>query len=140
MMVRWRSPNSARRWAPRAVIVSNISLMVVIALVVGQNVSTLADAFAAGIVPVIVATVVFALVLGWLAGGPGRPTRAAVALVTGVRANAVALGIGRTSFPSIPAVSVSVVAFGVVSALLPLAVALAVRRVLSPSDHEASLA
>jgi len=137
MMVRRRSPGSARRWAPRAIVVSNISLIVVIALVVGQNVSTLADAFAAGIVPVIVVTVVFALVLGWLAGGPGRPTRAAVALVTGVRANAVALGIGRTSFPSIPEVSVAIVAFGVASALVPLAVALAARRVVSPSAHEA---
>ncbi|MGH8840068.1 MAG: bile acid:sodium symporter family protein [Jiangellaceae bacterium] len=101
MMVRWRSPGSARRWAPRVVIVSNMSLMVVIALVVGQNVSTLADAFAAGIVPMIVVTVGFALVLGWLAGGPGRPTRAAVALVTGVRANAVALGrYPRSASPS----------------------------------------
>jgi BASS family bile acid:Na+ symporter len=137
MLVRARSPGSARRWAPRAIIVSNISLVVVIALVVGLNISTLADAFAAGIVPVIVVTVVFALVLGWLAGGPGRPTRAAVALVTGVRANAVALGIGRTSFLSIPEVSVAIVAFGVVSALVPLAVALAARRVVSPSAQEA---
>jgi BASS family bile acid:Na+ symporter len=136
MLVRWRSPGLAGRWAPRATIVSNISLIAVIALVVGQNISALADAFAAGIVPVIVVTVAFALVLGWLAGGPGRPTRAAVALVTGVRANALALGIGRASFP-VPEVSVAIVAFGVFSALLPLAVALAARRVLSPSVQEA---
>jgi len=67
MLVRGRSPGAARRWAPRAIIVSNISLVVV-----------------------------FALMLGWLAGGPGRPTRAAVALVTGVRANALALGTPAT--------------------------------------------
>ncbi len=34
-------------------------------------------------------------VLGWLAGGPSRSTRAAVVPVTGVRANALALGTGR---------------------------------------------
>ncbi|MGH2395341.1 MAG: bile acid:sodium symporter, partial [Candidatus Limnocylindria bacterium] len=138
MLVRARSPGSARRWAPGAIIVSNISLVVVIALVIGQNLSTLADAFAAGITPVIVTAVVFALVLGWLAGGPDRSTRAVVALVTGVRANALALGIGRASFPSAPEVSVAIVAFGVFSALLPLAAALAARRMLSQSVREAT--
>jgi bile acid:Na+ symporter, BASS family len=138
MATRTRWPHSARRWAARAIVLSNVLLIVVIVLVVGRNLSPLAVAFAAGIVPVVLLAVAAALVLGWLAGGPARPTRVAVALVTGVRANALALGIARTSFPTVPAVSVAVVTYGVMSALLPLAVAAAARWVLSPSAQEAT--
>jgi BASS family bile acid:Na+ symporter len=138
MATRTRWPRAARRFAPMAIVLSNVLLVVVIVLVVGRNVSTLAEAFAAGIVPVVLLAVAAALVLGWLAGGPARPARAAVALVTGVRANALALGIARTSFVTVPAVSVAVVTFGVVSALLPLAVAVAARWALSPSAQEAT--
>ncbi|HEX6577421.1 MAG TPA: bile acid:sodium symporter [Jiangellaceae bacterium] len=138
MATRTRWPQSAQRWAPRAIVLSNVLLVVVIVLVVGRNVSTLREAFAAGIVPLVLLAVAAALVLGWLAGGPARATRAAVALVTGVRANALALGIARTSFSTVPAVSVAVVTYGVMSALLPLAVALAARWVLSPSAQEAT--
>lgn len=138
MATRTRWPQSAQRWAPRAIVLSNVLLVVVIVLVVGRNVSTLREAFAAGIVPLVLLAVAAALVLGWLAGGPARATRAAVALVTGVRANALALGIARTSFSTVPAVSVAVVTYGVMSALLPLAVAVAARWVLSPSAQEAT--
>jgi BASS family bile acid:Na+ symporter len=138
MAMRTRRPHSARRWAARAMALSNVLLVVVIVLVVGRNLATLAEAFAAGIVPAVLLAVAAALVLGWLAGGPARPTRAAVALVSGVRANALALGIARTSFPTVPAVSVAVVTYGVISALVPVAVAVAARWVLSPSAQEAS--
>lgn len=70
-----------------------------------------------------------ALGLGWLAGGPTRETRAAAALVTGVRANAVALAIASTSFPDRPDVRAGVVVFALFSITLPLvAAALAGRR------------
>jgi hypothetical protein len=66
--------------------------------------------------------------LGWLLGGPARPTRAATSLVTGVRANAPALAIAQASFPSRAAVSVAIVAFAMFSILVPVLVAIVIGR------------
>ena len=43
------------------------------------------------------------------------------ALVTGIRANGLALAIAQASFPARPAVRAAVATFGVVSVMLPVA-------------------
>ena len=66
---------------------------------------------------------------GAAAGGPpGRPTRAATSLVTGVRANGPALAIAQASFPSLAAVSMAIVAFAMFSVLLPVSFAIVAGR------------
>ena len=65
-----------------------------------------------------------ALTLGWLAGGPDRETRGAAALVTGIRANALALTVAASSFPDRPEVRAGIVVFAVFSITVPLVAAL----------------
>jgi len=80
--------------------------------------------------------VLLALLLGWLLGGPARPTRAATSLVTGVRANGPALAVAQASFASLAAVTVAIVTFGMFSILLPVLFAIVAGRTAQP--HEPS--
>lgn len=66
--------------------------------------------------------------IGWLCGGPGRPTRKALALTSASRNAAVALVIASKNFPATPAVS-TVIAFGLFSILGSLACAFLLNRV-----------
>jgi BASS family bile acid:Na+ symporter len=52
--------------------------------------------------------------LGWACGGPGKPSRKALATTTATRNIAVGLVIATSSFPTTPAVT-AVVAYGLVS-------------------------
>lgn len=54
--------------------------------------------------------------LGWLAGGPGRENRKAMALTTCVRNNGAGLVIATGAFPGTPAVTVAVV-YGLIGVL-----------------------
>lgn len=104
---------------------SNVALAVVIASVVVRD----ADAVGASVgdlVPLVACVaVVAALGLGWLAGGPEPSTRTTAALVTGIRANGVALAVVAASFADRPDVRSGVVVFSVFSVTLPLAAAVA---------------
>ena len=92
MAVRARRPPTAARLAQLAVPLSTIGLLGVIAIVLARYAHIVLDAFGA-VGPAAVTAVLLALLLGWLLGGPARPTRAATSLVTGVRANGPALAI-----------------------------------------------
>jgi bile acid:Na+ symporter, BASS family len=118
MAVRARRPLTAVRLAQWAAPLSTVGLLVVIAVVVARHAGIVVDAFAAVGAAVLLA-LLLALLLGWLLGGPARPTRAATSLVTGVRANGLALAIAQASFPALAAVSVAIVAFGIFSILPP---------------------
>jgi BASS family bile acid:Na+ symporter len=127
MVIRARWPVTARRLAGWAPPLSTVGLVVVIALVLARHVGLVAEAFGAVGLAAVTAVLV-ALVLGWLLGGPARSTRAATSLVTGVRANGLALAIAQASFPALAAVSVAIVAFGMFSILLPVLVAIVIGR------------
>ena len=127
MAVRARRPLAAVRLAGWAAPLSTVGLLVVIAVVVARQADIVVDAFAA-VGPAAVTAVLLALLLGWLLGGPARPTRAATSLVTGVRANGPALAIAQATFPSLAAVSVAIVAFGMFSILLPVLFAVVIGR------------
>jgi hypothetical protein len=69
--------------------------------------------------------VAVALVVGWIVGGPPRDRRVATSLVTGVRANAVAIALASTVLSADPAVLVGVIVAGVASTSLSILVAVA---------------
>jgi BASS family bile acid:Na+ symporter len=127
LAVRASRPATARRLARWAPPLSTVGLVVVIAVVLARYAPIVAEAF--GVVgPTAVTAVLVALGLGWLLGGPTRPTRASTSLVSGVRANGPALAIAQASFPSLAAVSVAIVAFGTFSILLPVLFAMVIGR------------
>jgi BASS family bile acid:Na+ symporter len=127
MAVRARRPATAALLAQLAAPLSTIGLLVVIAIVLARYASIVLDAFGA-VGPAALTAVLLALLLGWLLGGPARPTRAATSLVTGVRANGPALAIAQASFAALPAVSVAIVVFGTFSILLPVSFAIVAGR------------
>jgi bile acid:Na+ symporter, BASS family len=129
MAVCARRPPTAARLAQLAAPLSTIGLLVVIAIVLARYARIVLDAFVA-VGPAALTAVLLALLLGWLLGGPARPTRAATSLVTGVRANGPALAIAQASFPSLAAVSVAIVAFGMFSVLLPVSFAIVAGRMV----------
>jgi len=108
--------------------VATVATLVAVGAVVARDGDVVWRALRERVPAVAVIAVVAALVLGWLAGGPARQTRWAAALVTGIRANAVALAIAATSFPDSAEVRAGVVAFGLVSITVPLVVAAIVKR------------
>jgi bile acid:Na+ symporter, BASS family len=129
MAVRARRPPTAARLAQLAAPLSTVGLLVVIAIVLARYARIVLDAFVA-VGPAALTAVLLALLLGWLLGGPARPTRAATSLVTGVRASGPALAIAQASFPSLAAVSVAIVAFGMFSVLLPVSFAIVAGRMV----------
>lgn len=131
MAVRARRPPTAARLAQLAAPLSTVGLLVVIAIVLARYARIVLDVFVA-VGPAALTAVLLALLLGWLLGGPGRPTRAATSLVTGVRANGPALAIAQASFPSLAAVSVATVAFAMFSVLLPVSFAIVAGRTAEP--------
>jgi bile acid:Na+ symporter, BASS family len=108
--------------------VANVALVAAIAAVVVRDGGAVYDALGERVPLVAATTVAVALWLGWLAGGPGRATRAAAALVTGIRANAVALAIAGASFAGVPEVRAGVVVFAMFSITMPLVAALVLGR------------
>ena len=127
MAIRARRPSMAgllAQWTPS---LSTLGLLVVIAVVLARYARIVVETFAA-VGPAALTAVVLALLSGWLLGGPARATRAATSLVTGVRANGPALAIAQASFPSLAAVSVAIVAFGMFSILVPVLFAVVVGR------------
>ena len=127
MAVRARRPPTAARLAQLAAPLSTVGLLVVIAIVLARYARIVLDVFVA-VGPAALTAVLLALLLG----GPGRPTRAATSLVTGVRANGPALAIAQASFPSLAAVSVAIVAFAMFSVLLPVSFAIVAGRTAEP--------
>jgi len=115
-------------WMRRLTWTSNLGLLAVISLVLVRYLPRVPDSFRAGAGLVSVIVVLAALGAGWIIGGPARSTRAATALVTGIRANGPALAIAQVSFRSRPDVAVAIATFGLFSVLLPLVTALVLRR------------
>lgn len=134
-VVRRSRGRAVERWARPLAIASNALVLVIVVAVLLGNGSDVMDSLTNGVALVALLSVIVALGSGWLAGGPTRDTRIAVALVTGVRANGLALAIAQASFPDRAAVQTAVVAFGVLSALLPLAMAYALTTLPSRPGH-----
>lgn len=108
--------------------VASVALVAAVGAVLLRDWSAVVDAAGQRVPLVAALAVTAALGLGWLAGGPTRDTRGAAALVTGVRANALALAIAASSFPDEPQVRAGVVVFALFSIVGSLATALLLGR------------
>lgn len=108
--------------------IANVALIAAVAAVLFRDWDDVVDAAGQRVPLVAALAVTAALALGWLAGGPGADTRVAAALVTGIRANALALAIAASSFPGEPQVRAGVVIFALFSVTVPLAAAVVAGR------------
>lgn len=122
-LIRRASPGAPARWARRAARSSTLGLIGIVLLVVVRDLDVLAASLASGAVVAAISVITFALVAGWLVGRTDRRTRLAVSLVTGTRANAVALAVATTAFPTDSSVAVGAVVAGLASVLMPTLVA-----------------
>ena len=118
----WRG-HGVERWSAPLATLSNLLVLLVIILVVIRYGSDVVEAVTNGVAPVAAITVIAALALGWTVAGPSAELRVVVALVTGIRANGLALAMAQASFPARPAVHAAVVTFGAFSVVLPMATA-----------------
>lgn len=98
-------------------------LLVVVSVVIARSVDTLLDAFTNGAALAAIIVVIFGLGAGWLVGGPQRSTRLTTSVVTGCRANGVALAVATGAFASQPEVAAGVVTAGLASITIPTAMA-----------------
>ena len=118
---------SARR-SPILPKVANVALVGAVGAVLLRDGDAVVRAAGERVPLVAALAVLAALTLGWLAGGPDRETRGAAALVTGIRANALALTVAAASFPHRPEVRAGVVVFALFSIVVPLVAALVLGR------------
>ena len=116
----------AGRWGVRAGVraarlqrAANVGIVATVVFIAARNVGLIDDALGSGMAIAAGLTIGFALVAGWLMGGPRRVTRVSTSLVTGVRANAASLAIASTAYGDRPEVAVGVIVAGAISALLP---------------------
>lgn len=121
--IRARWGARVERWAAPLATASSVLVVLLVAAVLMRYRAEVGNAIGHGVAAVAALTVLAALALGWMLGGPGPGTRVAAGMVTGVRANGLALAIARASFPSQPEVHAAVVTFGVFSIVVPIAAA-----------------
>jgi bile acid:Na+ symporter, BASS family len=113
----------AVEWVKPLTVITNVTTVVAVAAVVVRYWESIVDGLQAGAGWVALVTVVFALVAGWVVGGPERKSRLTLSLVTAIRANALALAVAKTSYPDRPGVTTVIVTFAFVSVFLSLGAA-----------------
>lgn len=98
MAVRARSERVAARLLPAVGVVSNISLALALALLVGLNFEAMIGTIGSGAVAVAVVFVSVTLATGYALGGPAPGTRSVLGLGTGQRNVAAALVVATQNF------------------------------------------
>jgi BASS family bile acid:Na+ symporter len=105
--------NRCEQWAAklRSVFekVSNISMVLAVALLVGLNFGALLETFGTGAAAVGALFVALVLAAGWALGGPAPGTRSVLGVGTGQRNVAAALVIATQNFPDEPGVVVMLI-------------------------------
>jgi predicted Na+-dependent transporter len=122
LMMRHRRPQLADRLLTPLELVSKVLNLSVAGLILGTQFRMLADIPMAGFAGMLI-LLVASLVIGWLAGGPGRDDRRTMALTTSLRNVGLGLVIVTGNFSDTPAVSAAF-AYGIVEVLGSLVVAL----------------
>jgi BASS family bile acid:Na+ symporter len=123
MAVRAKWPVTAEVLRPAVGVVSNISLLIALALLIGLNFKAMLGTFGTGAVAVAVVFVAATFAAGYAVGGPAPATRSVLGLGTGQRNVAAALVVATQNFPD-PGVVVMLL----VSTLAGLVVLLAAAR------------
>jgi BASS family bile acid:Na+ symporter len=125
-------------WAPTvarlAPQVSTIGLAVVVAVVLARDWSTVLGALGSGVVIVSIATILAALVLGWWLSGSDPASRRTAALVSSVRASAIALAVTSVAFGPASAATSAVVVFALCSLVIVPCAALVMRHAPAASS------
>jgi bile acid:Na+ symporter, BASS family len=129
LVVRSRWTRNAQILMRPLTVVSNISLLVLLALLLGLNIDKVLRMFGSGSILAIVVLTVVAAATGFLLGGPNRDTRHVLALGTSQRNIAACFIIANANFGDRPHVLVLLAAASVIGMLLivPLAVLFARR-------------
>jgi BASS family bile acid:Na+ symporter len=122
LTVKHRRPQFADRLLAPLELVSKVLNLGVAGLILGTQFRMLADISIAGFAGMLI-LLVASLVIGWLAGGPGRTDRRTMALTTSLRNIGLSLVIVTGNFAGTLAVSAAL-AYGMVEVLGSLAVAL----------------
>ncbi|HVL15973.1 MAG TPA: bile acid:sodium symporter [Gemmata sp.] len=141
MAVRHASGRWAARLRPGFAATSNVSMVVVVALLIGLNFRAMLGTFGSGAVAVAVVFVALSLAVGYALGGPDAGTRSVLGLGTGQRNVAAALLLATQNYPDEPGVVVMLI----VSTLAGLVVLLpaarwCARRSSRGTDHETPVA
>lgn len=110
MIVRSQWKFWSARMRPVCVLVSNISMLVAVALLIGLNFQAMLGTFGSGAVLTGVVFVGLSLAAGWACGGPNPGARSVVGLGTGQRNVAAALLIATQNFADDPRVTVMLLA------------------------------
>jgi BASS family bile acid:Na+ symporter len=106
MVVKGRSERWAAQLQPPVAKVSNVSMVLAVALLIGLNFEAMLGTFGTGAVAVGVVFVALSLGVGYLLGGPAPGTRSVLGLGTGQRNVAAALVIATQNFADQPGVVV----------------------------------
>jgi bile acid:Na+ symporter, BASS family len=130
LLLRHRRPHLADRMLPAARQLSKLLNLIFLLLLLYVQFDSLLQIRLRGLLGMMI-LLMSSLLVGWLAGGPGRPSRKAMAMTTAVRNNGVAIVIATASFPGTPAVTATVI-YGVVALLGTLATAIALNKQSSP--------
>jgi bile acid:Na+ symporter, BASS family len=122
LMVRHRRPQLVDRLVNPLELVSKVLNLSVAGLILGTQFRMLMDIPIAGFAGMLI-LLIASLVIGWLAGGPGRDNRRTMALTTSLRNVGLGLVIVTGNFGGTPAVSAAL-AYGIVEVFGSLLVAL----------------
>ena len=122
LFIRARWSEHAIRWAPGAEKVSNLALLLVIAVTLAMSWESVLSVFGAWVIMGSLIAITAQMVLGYLIG-TDRPSRRALSIVTGVRATGPALAIATAAFGTNPAVIATVIVVALVS-FIPVIVSL----------------
>ena len=137
MAVRRLRPARAAAWAHALRRASAVSLVLLVLIAVGRDIDEVAAATVT-VAVVATVTVVVALLAGWLAGGPDRPSRATAAAVTSVRAGTPALAVAAATYGLSSDAATAIVAFALLSLVITGLVALPMARVRSRATAPSS--
>jgi BASS family bile acid:Na+ symporter len=118
LFVRARYEEEALEYRPTVGIASNVSLLLLIVVSIGQHLSGLLGLIGTGGIAAIILLVVFAVVSGFLLAVPARVERRVMALGAGQRNLAAAFIVANANFADRPDTLVYLATVGLVSMLL----------------------
>jgi BASS family bile acid:Na+ symporter len=126
------------RWIAKPVrLLANVLLVALVGLIIAAQYQTLGAIRIRGWIGMTV-LLVASLGIGWVCGGPGLATRKGMAITTAVRNAAVGLVIATGNFAGTPAVT-AVVAYGLVSTIAALGIALLFGKILDAAPNSLPL-
>jgi BASS family bile acid:Na+ symporter len=123
LFVKARYDETAVWLQPHMSQISNISLALLLALMLGLNIGKVLSLFGSGAILAVLLMLTVGVVGGYLLGGPGTDTKRVLALGTGQRSMAAAFTIANGNFADRPDVLVLLAAAGLVAMIVVMPIA-----------------